>query len=110
MRAPGSAALAAALTGLLLSTAPAAGAATAGSGTLELYAAPGLGHTVLEVEDGCHTFAAPRPVGYADADPIADYALYSGPDCTGVALGAGRDATQWIPPLLTVHSVRIDFD
>ncbi|GAA1075186.1 hypothetical protein [Nocardiopsis composta] len=109
MRAPGTAALGAVLTGLLLSAAPAADAATAGSGTLALYSAPGLGHTVLEVEDGCHSFA-PRAVSYADADPIADYVLYSGRDCTGVALGAGRDATQWIPPLTNVRSVRIDFD
>ncbi|GAB3485708.1 hypothetical protein [Nocardiopsis coralliicola] len=95
----------------LLAAAPLAGpapAAAAASGTLTLYAGPGIGMEELQVTDGCRTFAA-RAVNYTDLDPIGDYWFFSGPDCTGTVLGGGRDETQWIPPLLGARSVLVDF-
>ncbi|GAA3759224.1 hypothetical protein [Salinactinospora qingdaonensis] len=87
---------------------PSAAAAEPADSHLELYSGPGLGHTTLAVASGCHSFA-PRMVYYADSTPVADYTFHSGPDCTGAALGSGQDATQWIPPLSGVRSVRIVF-
>ncbi|WP_067970599.1 hypothetical protein [Nocardiopsis trehalosi] len=90
-------------------TAPAPAHAESGSGTLEVYSAPGVGYESLRLTDGCHTLT-PRIVSFADAEPIASYTFYSGPDCTGAALGTGRDDTQWIPPLHGVRSVAIRFE
>ncbi|MDA2805872.1 hypothetical protein [Nocardiopsis suaedae] len=106
MRARRTAVLAAALTGLLATAAPAA--ADGGTGALELYSAPGLGHTLLE-GGGCHTLPDKRMVSFADAEPAADYVFYPGPDCTGVPLDSGRDDSQWIPPLYGVRSVDVRF-
>ncbi|WP_460998993.1 hypothetical protein [Streptomonospora sediminis] len=95
---------------VLTAGAPPAAAAGGGSGTLETYAGPGIGYRQLQVADGCHNYERPRTVGFADADPIATYYFYAGRDCTGAALGTGRDDTQWIPPLNGVNSVHIDFE
>ncbi|MBV2363925.1 hypothetical protein ACFPZ0_26580 [Streptomonospora nanhaiensis] len=86
------------------------GATGASSGTLETYALPGLGYDSLTLNDGCHTFDGPRMVSFIDSEPIAVYAFYTGPDCTGSTLGSGRDDTQWIPPLQGARSVRVDFE
>ncbi|RCV54876.1 hypothetical protein [Marinitenerispora sediminis] len=106
MRARTAAPLAcAAALAVLLSTAPPAGAAT---GRLEMYSAPGLNYHVIE-GGGCHNFSE-RAVSYADSTPVATYRFYTGRDCTGMVLGAGRDATQWIPPLLRARSVDLRFE
>ncbi len=107
MRARRTAVLAAALTGLLATAAPAA-ADDGGSGVLELYSAPGLGHTVLQ-GGGCHTFPDKRMVTFADSEPAADYVFHPGPGCTGVPVDSGRDDSQWIPPLYGVRSVDVRF-
>ncbi|WP_017538678.1 MULTISPECIES: hypothetical protein [Nocardiopsis] len=106
MRARRTAALAAALAGLLATAAPAA--ADGGPGTLDLYSGPGLGHTTLE-GGGCHTFPDKRMVNLADSEPAADYVFHPGPDCTGTPVGSGRDDSQWIPPLWGVRSVDVRF-
>ncbi|MUL44032.1 hypothetical protein FZ103_23180 [Streptomonospora sp. PA3] len=89
---------------------PAAPEQGADSGRLEVYAAPGIGYKELRVPDGCHDYDRDRTITFADADPIATYRFYSGPGCTGRAVGVGRDDSQWMPPLDSVESVRIDFE
>ncbi|MFC7326462.1 hypothetical protein [Marinactinospora rubrisoli] len=88
----------------LFTTAP----ADAATKQMELYSAPGLNYHVLE-GDGCHNFSE-RLISYADSTPVATYRFYSGRDCTGMVLGSGRDATQWIPPLQRVRSVEVAFE
>lgn len=89
---------------------PTAKAPGADAGRLEVYAAPGVGYHEMRVADGCHTYERSRSITFADAEPIATYRFYSGPDCTGHVVGAGRDDSQWMPALDGVESVRIDFD
>ncbi|GAA4906342.1 MULTISPECIES: hypothetical protein [Nocardiopsidaceae] len=89
---------------------PATAPAEADAGSLEIYAAPGVGYHEMHVPDGCHTYERSRTITFADAEPIATYYFYSGPDCTGNVVGAGRDDTQWMPALDGVESVRIDFE
>ncbi|QBI52267.1 hypothetical protein [Streptomonospora litoralis] len=111
----GAALAAAALTGPApVAAQPAAQPAAPGgdgtTGRLEVYAGPGIGYRELRVGDGCHDFDSTRSITFADAEPMATYAFYTGPDCTGRVVGTGRDDSQWMPPLNGVRSVHIDFE